>query len=87
MDLPEYSSSTPTGVYVNKMWRCDGRPRLRSSVNWQLVDESQPPIWLVFEYAPHPTNQNLCRIVKRVAASPETMAAIAEGVLWWLPGG
>ncbi len=67
--LLEYSASSPTGAYPNKMWK---------RLDFQLGG------WLICEYVDHPTNPNLLRTYVRRAATPQTMALVAQGVLWWL---
>lgn len=68
--LLEYSTSNPTGAYVNKMWK---------------RRDFQYGGWFVCEYIDHPTNPRLLRTYVRRAAPVTTMGLVAEGVLWWLP--
>lgn len=67
--LLEYSTSNPTGAYPNKMWK---------RLDFEFGG------WLVCEYVEHPTDPTLLRTYVRRAVTPETMALVAEGVLWWL---
>lgn len=69
-ELLEYSSSIPTGVFVNKVWRHAIR--------------AEPGAWWICEYVPHPNEPDMCLIVSRRAASPAVVALAAEGVFWWL---
>jgi hypothetical protein len=68
--LLEYSTSNPTGAYPNKMWK-----RL----------DFETGGWLICEFVDHPTNPDLLRTRVRRAALPETVALVAEGVLWFVP--
>jgi hypothetical protein len=69
-ELLEYSSSNPTGVFDNKMWRRAVR--------------GEPGAWWICEFRPHPTRPDACQTIVRRAASPETVGLVAEGILWWL---
>jgi hypothetical protein len=50
-DLPEYSLSIPTGVFLGKKWK--------RNVN---VGTKDGPLWVMGEYTEHP-NPELCGIV------------------------
>lgn len=67
--LLEYSTSNPTGAYLNKMWK-----RL----------DFETGGWLICEFVNHPTDPSLLRINVRRAALPETIGLVAEGVLWFI---
>lgn len=68
--LLEYSTSNPTGAYPNKMWK---------------RRDCENEGWRVCEYVKHPTKPDVLQIHVRRAASPATMALVAEGVLWFIP--
>lgn len=71
-ELFEYSSSNPSGVFDNKMWR--------------RANREEPGVWWVCEYVPHPTKPEMCQTVIRRAASPTIVGLVAYGVFWWLAG-
>lgn len=68
--LLEYSTSNPTGAYLNKMWK-----RL----------DFETGGWLICEYVERYAGSDQLQIIVRRAASPATVGLVAEGVLWWLP--
>ncbi len=67
--LLEYSTSNPTGAYLNKMWK---------RLNFKTGG------WLICGFVDHPTNPSLLRIRVLHAALPETIGLTAEGVLWFV---
>lgn len=67
--LLEYSTSNPTGAYPNKMWK--------------RLDFSNG-CWLICEYVGCSTDPDKLRVCVRRAVLPETIALIAEGVLWFI---
>lgn len=73
MGLPEYSLTNPTGAFENKTWRRNTGYR------------GGLPGWVVCEYVAHPTNADLLRVSVRTPVPPAALAAVAEGVLWWIP--
>lgn len=67
--LLEYSTSNPTGAYLNKMWK---------------RRDFENDGWRICEYVEHTVRPDLLRVRVRRAASPETIGLVAQGVLWWL---
>ena len=51
--LLEYSTSTPSGVWVGKMWKCDAN-------GWDRMNEVKD--WYLRWYGESPDDSNMCRM-------------------------
>lgn len=78
--LPEYSTSVPTGVFNNKLWKAQkGVPD-----KYLFLKFAKDSPWILREYTAHPTNPELCKIVSRPILVEDELAAVVSAVLWWL---
>jgi hypothetical protein len=83
-DLPEYSSSIPTGVFANKQWRYRHMTKLFRGSHHRLMT-SPDDVWFIREYVEIPGDPDRVKITSCPIVLDSQLAALAIAVFWWLP--